>query len=64
VRPEQSVQEMVDEVLQRQAKVCPDAPTGGKVTRYDDERLETFFAHFGEALTTGDLLTPRIPGGR
>jgi hypothetical protein len=34
------------------------------VTRYDDERLETFFARYGKALTTGDLLTQRIPGGR
>jgi hypothetical protein len=30
------------------------------LARYDDERLETFFAHYGEALITGDL--PAIAG--
>ena len=25
------------------------------MTRYDDGRLESFFARYGEALTTGDL---------
>jgi hypothetical protein len=34
------------------------------MTRYDDEHLETFFAGYGKALATGDLLTQRIPGGR
>lgn len=30
------------------------------MSRYDDERLESFFARYGEALTTGDL--PAIAG--
>jgi hypothetical protein len=30
------------------------------MARYDDERLESFFARYGKALTTGDLpATPK-----
>jgi hypothetical protein len=32
------------------------------MTRYDDEHLETFFAGYGKALATGDLLHPEDPG--